>query len=104
MKAINNNQLLGVPGLTKEAVTKHIPPSSATIKGHMHRVPKNVQSTRNNTNMAIIQNKLGTYIAPHHDATTKYEVFCFAALADANERTLYTYLTGKFAIHSYDVN
>ena len=36
LKLIANNQLIGVPGLTKEAVIKYLPPSSATIKGHMN--------------------------------------------------------------------
>ena len=36
LKSINNNQLLEVPVITKEAVTKCLPPSSGTIKGHMH--------------------------------------------------------------------
>ena len=96
LKATVNNKLLGVPGLTKESVTKNLPPSLATIKGHMHRVPKNVQSTRKNKN--IIQNDTETDIAPSQDTAAKCEVFCFSALADANEPTLYIDLMGKFPI------
>lgn len=102
LKSINNNQLLGVPGLTKESVTKHLPPSSATIKGHMHRIPKNVRLTRNTNN--IVKNELDEDIAPCHDTAAQCEVFCFAALANDNERTLYTDLTGKFPIRSYNGN
>ena len=32
IKAIKNDQLLGVPGLTIDAVNKHLPTSTATIK------------------------------------------------------------------------
>ena len=70
----------------------------------MHRVPKNVRSSRNTTNIENIKNELGTDIAPCHDAAAQCEVFCFGALADANERTLYTDLTCKFPIRSYNGN
>ena len=36
IKAINNDQLLGVPGFTLKAVKKCLPTSTATIKGHLH--------------------------------------------------------------------
>ncbi len=42
LKAINNNQLASFPGLTKTLV-KHLPPSTATHKGHMHRTRQGVQ-------------------------------------------------------------
>ena len=37
IKAIKNNQLIGIPGLNEKAVNEHLPISTATIKGHMHR-------------------------------------------------------------------
>ena len=40
IKAMKNDQLLCVPGLTKEAANKYLPTSTATIKGHMHREQK----------------------------------------------------------------
>ena len=46
-KAIENNQLSSFPGLEK-ALLKHLPMSSATIKGHMHKQRKGFQSTRAN--------------------------------------------------------
>ena len=64
LKAIANNQLIGVPGLTKEVVMKYLPPSSATIKGHMHCILKNVRSTRKNENLIIDEN---TDMAPDQD-------------------------------------
>ena len=45
LKAVNNNQLDPFPGLTK-ALLKHLPPSTATYKGHMHRTRQGIQSTR----------------------------------------------------------
>ena len=46
MKAIENNQLTTWPGLTAEAVRKHLPDlAPATDKGHMKRKRKGIQST-----------------------------------------------------------
>lgn len=42
IKAIKNDQFLGIPGMIVDAVQHHLPDSTATIKGHMHRTPKNV--------------------------------------------------------------
>ena len=36
LKAIKNNQLNSFPGLVP-SLLKHLPPSTATAKGHMHR-------------------------------------------------------------------
>ena len=46
VKAIENNQLTAWPGLTADAVRKHIPESApATDKGHMKRQCKGIRST-----------------------------------------------------------
>ena len=45
IKAINNDQLLSFPGLTSELITKHLPPSTATAKGHMHQSRQGIRST-----------------------------------------------------------
>ena len=47
VKAIRNGQFRSFPGLTAELITKHLPPSKATAKGHMVRQRQGVQSTRN---------------------------------------------------------
>ena len=36
VKAVKNDQLLGVPGFTIKAINKWLPTSTATIKGRMH--------------------------------------------------------------------
>ena len=48
LKAIRNNQLASFPGLTYELISKHLPPSSATDKGHMVRTRQGARSTRSN--------------------------------------------------------
>ena len=44
-KAIDNDQFLGWPGLTSKAVKKHLPASTATVKGHMVRPKQGIRST-----------------------------------------------------------
>ena len=49
IKAIKNNRLLRFPGLTENGVNKHLPISTATIKGHLHRERKNTRPTPKNS-------------------------------------------------------
>jgi hypothetical protein len=46
VKAIKNGHFVTWPGLTVEAVLRHLPKSEATIKGHMDQRRKNILSTR----------------------------------------------------------
>lgn len=48
-RAIDNGQFRSVPGLTHELIAKHLPDSTATDKGHMHRTKQGIRSTRSNT-------------------------------------------------------
>ena len=45
LKAVNNEQLDSFPGLIP-SLLKHLPPSTATAKGHMHKNRKGLMSTR----------------------------------------------------------
>ena len=45
-KAISNNNFITWPGLTVNLVNKNLPLSMATLRGHIHREQKNLQSTR----------------------------------------------------------
>ena len=38
---------------------------------------------------------------PAQEANASCDLFCFAALADTNENTIYTDLTGKFPVRSH---
>ena len=102
MKAIENDQLLGFPGLAKEAVTKHLPPSTATVQGHLHNTRKNVRSTQSTPNLQSTRNFDDQF--PTKEANAACELFCCAALADQNEKTIYTDLTEKFPVRSFKGN
>ena len=45
IKAINNGAFASWPGLTAELISKHLPKSLATAKGHLKLARKNVRST-----------------------------------------------------------
>jgi hypothetical protein len=44
--AINNGHFATWPGLTADLVRKHLPRSTATVKGHLNQQRKNLQSTK----------------------------------------------------------
>ena len=103
-KAIANHQLDSFPGLTP-GCTRLLPPSTATYKGHMKLVGKGARSTRSLAqDMRDARTELKDMNPTDHVATVtdkEIDFFCYAALADANEGTVYTDLTGRFPTRSY---
>ena len=55
INAIKNNWLTTFPGLTVEAVTRHLPKTIQTTMGHMHRVRQNIHSTQKVTTTMIME-------------------------------------------------
>ena len=102
IKAIRNDQLLGVPGFTMKAVNKWLPVSTATIKGHMNRTRKNLRSTRKTQTKET--NEYEKDMEPEENKNAKCELFCFAALAEDFNSTIYSDATGKFPVPSYHGN
>ena len=101
INAINNDQLRSFPGLTT-ALLKHLPPSTATYKGHMKATRQGTRSTRSDTE-AIKDARLDLKdMNPQEEVCHAQEqnLFCFAALADMNEGTIYTDLPGRFPVRS----
>jgi len=101
LKALRNktgeNQLKTFPGLTFELISKHLPPSSATDKGHMVRTRQGVRSTRSNR-QEIIDARLNVNdMNPTEQICTAIddEIFCYAVLADENEGTIYSDQTAR---------
>jgi len=104
LHAINNQSLQTFTGLTYGLISKHLPPSTATDKGHMKRRKQNIRSTRSNKK-DIQQAKFEVMdMHPPQQMCAALDMFCFAALADANEGTMYMDLTGKFPVRSYKNN
>ena len=101
-KAIKNDQLLGVPGFTLKAVNKWLPTSTATIKGHLHRNRKNLRSTTINTKKE--NDDYHRDMNPVEERDAPCELFCYAALAEEFDHTIYSDATGKFPVPSYHGN
>jgi len=105
LKAIKNDQLLSFPGLTPELITKHLPESTATWKGHMHRTRKGIRSTRKqDTSTPTDTYDVHDMNPPEELNATETDLFCFAVLADTVEGTIYIDLTGRFPVRSYRNN
>ena len=103
IKAIKNNQLRSFPGLTIELITKHLPPSTATEKGHMIRTRQGVRSTHSNRKEILDARLLLNDMNPPEHACTAMdnEMFCFAVLADEIEGTIYSDQMGRFPTRSF---
>ena len=85
-----------------KAVNKWLPTSTATIKGHLHRTCRNLQSTSK-----LKQEEKEAYdhdMCPNEDKNAPCELFCYAALAEEFDNTIYSDATGKFPIPSYHGN
>ena len=119
IKAINNHQLDGIPFMKAELIRKHLPTAPATSKGHMKRPRAGICSTRkahHRRDLAsptlikinnIHQNAIRTnpHLIPDDEPLDGMNnVFCFAALADTNKRTLYTNATGLLPARSLHGN
>ena len=103
LKAIRNKQLDSFPGLTYELIAKHLPPSTATEKGHMVRTRQGTRSTRDSRQAVLDARQYVDDMNPEEHVCTAEddEMFCFAVLADQNEGTVYSDLAGRFPVRSY---
>ena len=107
LKALRNkagkNQLKSFPGLTFDLISKHLPPSSATDKGHMVRTRQGVRSTRSNRQDVIDARLSVDDMNPPEQVCSAFddEIFCYAVLADENDGTIYSDQTGRFPVRSY---
>lgn len=85
LHAINNNQLESFPGLTAQLISKHLPPSTATDKGHMARVRQGIRSTRSNRQAVLDARAEVDDMHPTQQVCAMHDMHCFAALADTKE-------------------
>jgi hypothetical protein len=93
-----STELTTIPGLTSTLIRFHLPRSTATDKGHMRQHRANTALTRNVQTNIVATHAEVDWRFPAHEACTMQDVFCFAALADANAGTMYSNLTGAFPV------
>ena len=94
------------PGLSYELINHHLPKSTATHKGHMVRQHQGHQSTQNQQKAILnARAQVGDMHPPEQVCNVEdKEIFCYAVLADSNEGTVYSDLTGKFPVQSFKGN
>ena len=103
LKAIQNRQLRSFPGLDYELISKYLPPSTATAKGHMVRTRQGARSTHSNRQEIVdARLEVDDMNPPEHICTAmEDEMFIFAVLADEIDGTIYSDQTGRFPVRSF---
>ena len=101
LKAIKNNQLESFPGLTYELISRHLPQTTADVKGRMTRICKGVQSTRNQMQEIREARDKVEDMNPTEEVCAVRDVYCYAILADLNTGIMYSDQTGTFPVGSY---
>jgi hypothetical protein len=89
LQAVKDGHLITWPGLTEDAINKHLKLTPATAMGHMNQRLQNIRST----SKAPIEKEP----RPDADLGTKTHLV-YAAIVDQGQ--LYTNLTGKFPVRS----
>jgi hypothetical protein len=93
LQAVIDGHLITWPGLTEDAINKHLKLTSATAMGHMKQRRQNIRST----SKALIEKQQ----SPDTDLGTKTHLV-YAVVVDQGQ--LYTDLTGKFPTRSIKGN
>lgn len=94
LKAIQKGFFTTWPGLTTELVTKHLPKSDATIKGHMRQAYKNTRSTQPTDN----NQQLDQATTESTQATARTNDIFVATFEPTGQ--IYTDQTGRFPVPS----
>jgi hypothetical protein len=89
LQAVKDGHLITWPGLTEDAINKHLKLTPATAMGHMNQSRQNIRST----SKAPIEKQQ----TPDTDLGTKTHLV-YAVVVDQGQ--LYTDLTGKFPVQS----
>jgi hypothetical protein len=89
LQAVKDGHLITWPGLTEDAINKHLKLTPATAMGHMNQRRQNIRST----SKATIEKQP----TPDTDLGTKTDLV-YAVVVDQGQ--LYTNLTGKFPVPS----
>jgi hypothetical protein len=93
LQAINNGHLITWPGLTEQAINKHLKMTPATAMGHMNQRGQNVRST---SKVSITSDLKDETVTPAGLGSKTH--FVYAVVIDQGH--LYTYLTGIFPVIS----
>jgi hypothetical protein len=93
LQVVKNKHLVIWPGLTSEAINKHLKLTPATAMGHMNQRRQNIRSTSKTPIITAMEDVTTT----DTNLGTKTHLI-YAVLVDQGQ--LYTDLTGKFTVRS----
>ena len=98
------DQCVAFPGSNSDLFNNHLPPSEATDKEHMIMTRKGLKSTRAVARQITKTRKDVSNLLPTEEVCFAEEdkIYCYVVLEDKNERTIYSDLTGRFPVESYD--
>ena len=98
------DQFATFPGLKWDLIKNHLPPSEAAEKGHMIMTRKGFKSTRSIAKRMTKTIKDISNLLPTEDVCLAEEddIYCYTVLGDKHERTIYSDLSGRFPVESYD--
>jgi hypothetical protein len=80
LRAIRNNNFVTWPGVTSQAVTKHLPKSVATAQGHLDQAPKNRRLTKPKPTTDVKEETDSADIFPPQQPTPTHSVFAAIGL------------------------
>jgi hypothetical protein len=93
LQAVKNGHLITWPGLTEQAINKHLKMMPATAMGHMHQRRQNIRST---SKVPITSDIEDESVTPAGSGSKSHLVY--AVVIDQGQ--LYTDLTGIFPVRS----
>ena len=109
LKAYTKGNFLTWPGLTEDLIKKHLPLSTSTVQGHLHKERQNLQSTKQTPRAFTLdtatitkqdQDAFPNQVPP--EPTTHQAIYL---LVDRNHiTTAYQDLTGRFPVRSSQGN
>ena len=82
-------------GLTYELINKHLPLSTAALKGHMVQNRRGIRATSSDVQQVIDARKCVSDMSPAKQicSAEEDEIYCFPVNGDRNENTIYSDLT-----------
>ena len=91
------------PGLTYDLINKHLPSSTATIKGNMIQNRKGLRSTSSDPMSVMDAQRRVSDMSPVEQicSAKEDEICCFAVISNRNKNTNLRGLTGQFPVQSY---
>jgi hypothetical protein len=98
---MQSSNLVTISGLTPYLIIHHLPPLTATNKGHICWHHQGVQTTQTKQPAILQARTNGNRLQPIEELCSAHNMFCFATLADLYNGMMYTNGTSAFPVRSF---